>query len=104
MDKDILNEVIEAEKNIQICLEAEQARLAAWLETVRRDAEAAVQAEERNSSDAGREALEAAGKDAEAQARRTVEEAERKARLLESIDDGALDAVVMKRIPRILME
>lgn len=104
MDKDILNEVIEAEKNIQLCLEAEQARLAAWLEQVRREAGDAVRSEERNNSDAGRASLEAAKKDAELRARQVVEDAERQAQLLQRIDDSTLTGIVMKRIPRILME
>ncbi|MDH4164340.1 MAG: hypothetical protein OEW15_16885 [Nitrospirota bacterium] len=104
MDKDILNEVIEAEKNIQRCLEAEQARLALWLDQVRRDAEESVRAEERNNGDSGRLALEEAKRDAAARARQVVAEAEQQARSLARLDDSTLAGIVMKRIPRILME
>ena len=104
MDKDILNEVIEAEKNIQQCLETEQSRLALWLDQVRRDAEESVLVEERNNSETGVQAFEAAKKEAAARARQVVEEAEQQAKWLERIDDNTLTGIVMKRIPRILME
>lgn len=103
MDKDILNEVIEAEKDIQRCLEAEQARIAAWLEQVRLEAEAAVLREELNSEVDG-QTLEAAGKQASVAAQRIVDDAARDAKRLEGIDAAALTGIVMKRIPRILME
>lgn len=104
MDKDILNEVIDAEKEIQHCLETEQARIAAWLEQVRLESEAAVLREERNTGDAGAQELERARKQATLQATRVIEDAERAAKRLEGIDDETLAALVMKRIPRILME
>ena len=104
MDKDILNEVIEAEKDIQQRLEAEQARIAAWLEQVRLEAEAAVLREERNSGEVNVRTLEAAGKRAAIAAQQVVDEAAREAKRLEGIDGTALAGIVMKRIPRILME
>ena len=104
MDKDILNEVIETEKDIQQCLEAERGRIAAWLEQVKLEAEAAVQREERNNSDVNVRALETAKKEAGVRAQQVVEQAEREAKRLEGIGPGSLTAIVMKRIPRILME
>lgn len=104
MDKDILNEVIEAEKSIQQCLEAEQGRISAWLDKVRLEAEAAVLAEEQNSSEAAVRALEAAKKQAAENARRIVEQAKAEATRLQGIDGNSLAGLVMKRTPRILME
>jgi len=104
VDKDILNEVIETEKDIQQCLEAERARIASWLEQVRLEAEAAVLREERNNSDVSVRALEAAKKEAGQRARQVVEQAEREAKRIAGIDAGSLAGIVMKRIPRILME
>ena len=37
MDKDILNEVIEAEKDIQQCIKEEQLRLRTWLDQVKKE-------------------------------------------------------------------
>jgi vacuolar-type H+-ATPase subunit H len=104
MDKGILNEVIEAEKDIQSCIEQEQARLREMLDRVRREAEGSVAAAEREMSASRDRDLDAARQEAEARARKIVEEASGRMRQLERIDDRTLTDVIMKQLPRILME
>ena len=104
MDKGILNEVIEAEKDIQGCIEAEQARLREVLEGVRREAAEAVAAAEREIGAAGERDLAALRQEAEAKARDMVAQAAARAGQLERIDDGTLTKAILKRIPRILTE
>lgn len=104
MDKDILNEVIEAEKDIQQCIELEQDRLREWIETVKNaSAEAVARAEKNDGESLGR-ALEEARREAEAQAKRSVKEAEERAARFENLDKAVLAAVVMKRLPRMLLD
>ncbi len=104
MEKGILNEVIEAEKDIQVSIEQEQARLRETLECVRREAEASVAAAERELSASRERDLDVARQEAEARARKVVEEASGRVHRLERIDDDTLTGVIMKRLPRILME
>ncbi len=104
MEKGILNEVIEAEKDIQACIEEEQARLREMLERVRREQAEAVAAVERDLSASRERDLEEARQKAEEKARKIVEDASGLAMRLEHVDDGVLTDIIMKRIPRILME
>jgi len=104
MDKDILNEVIEAEKDIQQCIEQEQARLRDWLDGVKKDAAEAIARFERNDGAALSQSLEEAKRDAEKRAKQAVESAESRAGRLKDLDDAVLTAVIMKRLPRILLE
>jgi|OpeIllAssembly_1097287.scaffolds.fasta_scaffold33403_2 vacuolar-type H+-ATPase subunit H len=104
MDKDILNEVIEAEKEIQKCIELEQERLRAWLDQVKTEAAEAVARAERNDGDEQGRAVESARRDAEAKAKQIVADAEERAARFHDLDEAALAAVVKKRLPRILLE
>jgi vacuolar-type H+-ATPase subunit H len=104
MDKGILNEVIDAEKDIQSCIELEQARLREMLERVRREAEESVAAAERELSSSRDRELETVRQEAEAKARKIVEQASVRVERLGRVDDGTLTRIILKRIPRILME
>jgi len=104
MDKDILNEVIEAEKAIQQCIEQEQARLRLWLDEVKKEAAEAVALAERNDGEALGRAIEAATREAGAKAKQAVAEAEARAARFQNIEEADLTAAVMKRLPRILLE
>jgi vacuolar-type H+-ATPase subunit H len=104
MDKDILNEVIEAEKEIQQCIEQEQERLRAWLDQVKREAAESVAREEKDDQDALGRALEDAKREAEAKAKQIVDDAAAQAARTEQFDDGTLAGIVMKQLPRILLE
>lgn len=104
MDKDILNEVIGAEKEIQDCIEREQSRIRELVENARREAEESVaQAVGECSVSRDREA-QAARQEAEARARKVADEAAALAERLERLDDRDLAGIVLKRLPRILME
>jgi vacuolar-type H+-ATPase subunit H len=104
MDKDILNEVIEAEKDIQQCIEQEQARLRTWLDQVKKESAETVAHAERSDGESLGRALEEAKRDAEKRAKQTVESAEAQSARLKGLDDSVLTAIIMKRLPRILME
>jgi vacuolar-type H+-ATPase subunit H len=104
MDKDILNEVIEAEKEIQHCLEGEQAKLRNWLDQVKRESSEAVAREENNDRELLTRALEDAKKSAEAKAKQVVNDAATRTLRIKELDDGTLTGIILKRIPRILME
>jgi len=104
MDKDILNEVIEAEKDIQQCIEQEQARLLDWLDGGKKDAAEAVARAERSDGESLGRALEAAKQDAEKRAKEAVASAEARAVRFKDLDDAVLTAIIMKGLPRILLE
>jgi vacuolar-type H+-ATPase subunit H len=104
MDKDILNEVIEAEKEIQQRIEQEQGRLSAWLEQVKKESSEAVALAEKNDGEALGRAIEDAKGNAEKQATLAVASAEARAARFQAVDDAVLTAVIMKRLPRILLE
>ena len=104
MDKGILNEVIDAEKDIQACIEVEQTRLQEMLERVQREAEESVTAAERELSASRDRELETIRQEAEAKARKIVEHASGRVERLGRVDDGTLTGIIMKRISRILME
>jgi len=104
MDKDILNEVIEAEKEIQHCIEDEQAKLRTWLDQVKRETSEAVAREENNDRELLTRALEEAKGRAEAKAKQVVDDAEARSLRIEKLDDGTLTDIILKRMPRILLE
>ena len=104
MDKDILNEVIEAEKEIQHCIEDEQAKLRTWLDQVRREASESVAREENNDRDLLTQALNNAKDRAEAKAKQVVSDAAARSARIEKLDDGILTGIILKRMPRILLE
>jgi len=104
MDKDILNEVIEAEKDIQQCIEQEQVRLRDWLDGVKKEAAEAVARAERNDGESLGRSLEEAKRDAEMRAKQTVESAEARAARYQDLEDTVLTEIIMKRLPRILLE
>ena len=104
MDKDILNEVIEAEKVIQHCMEGEQAKLRTWLDQVKRESSEAVAREENNDRELLTQALEDAKQSAEAKARQMVDDAATRTLRIEKLDNGTLTGIIIKRMPRILLE
>lgn len=104
MDKAILNEVIDAEKAIQSCIEGEQVKLRTWLDQAKREASEAVAREENNDGELLARALEEAKRSAEATAKQVVEDAAMRSQRIEKLDDGSLTAIILKRIPRILLE
>jgi vacuolar-type H+-ATPase subunit H len=104
MDKDILNEVIEAEKVIQQCIEVEQAKLLTWLDQVKRESSEVVAREENNDRELMTRALEDAKQSAEAKAKQVVDDAAKRTLRIEKLDDDTLTGIILKRMPRILLE
>jgi vacuolar-type H+-ATPase subunit H len=104
MDKDILNDVIEAEKEIQHCIEGEEGKLRTWLDQVKRESSEAVAREENNDRDLMIRALEDAKQSAEAKAKQVVDDAAKRSLRIEKLDDGTLTGIILKRMPRILLE
>ena len=104
MDKSILNEVIAAEKDVQRCIEQEEERLRNWLDQVKRESADAVDREERNDGSARQEALARARQDAEQRAQDVKDEAAARAARMEKVDDALLTGIILKRLPRILLE
>ena len=104
MDKDILNEVIEAEKVIEHCMEGEQEKLRTWLDQVKRESSEAVAHEENNDRELLTQALEDAKQSAEAKARQMVNDAATRTLRIEKLDNGTLTGIIIKRMPRILLE
>jgi len=104
MDKDILNEVIVAEKEIQEGIEREQSRHRELLQCVQRDADESVARAAREMSESQARDVQAALQDAETRARTILDDAAALAGRLERLDDRELIDIVLKRLPRILME
>jgi vacuolar-type H+-ATPase subunit H len=104
MDKDILNEVIEAERVIQHCIEGEQAKLRTWLDQVKRESSEAVAREENNDRELLTQALADAKQSAEAKAKQVVDDAAARTLRIEKLDDGTLTGIIIKRMPRIFLE
>lgn len=104
MDREILNEVIEAEKEIQQCIEQEQARLRAWLDQVKKEAAEAVARAERNDGAGLQRAADEAKKEAEQRAKEIVAAADAAAARFKDLDEASLAAVVKRRLPRILLD
>ena len=104
MENDILSEVIVAEKDIQRCIEAEQEKLRTWLDTVKRDSAEAIAREENNDRELLMRALEDAKRSAGEKAKQVIDDAETHSLRIEKMDDVVLTGIILKRMPRILLE
>ena len=102
MEKDVLSQVIEAEKEIQKCLEAEKVKVREWLETVKKECESEFTAEEKKIKESLDLSMAESAKQAETKAGRIVEEAGQSAARLEHLRTETLSAIVRKRITTIL--
>lgn len=102
MEDDVLDKVMEAEREIAGRLEEEKRRVARWLDEVRAETDERVEAEQRRlreeSDRAAGEALSRAREDA---GRRKAEASERAERL-GNLSDERLREVVMGRLAAIL--
>ena len=102
METDILNAVIQAEREIQQKLEGEQKKAREWLQSVRTETDQALLAEEARL----KALLEEAVTDAKAQAERRAEElvasAVRTAKALGAMSEEALRGLVERALIRIL--
>jgi hypothetical protein len=104
MEKDVLGEVIEVEREIQQCILREQQQAGERLDLVKREAEEEIRREEK----ALRESLEreriGAQREAEQRARQMTQEAAARAARLGELDDATLTGILLKRVPRILRD
>ena len=82
----------------------EQAKLRTWLDQVKREASEAVAREENNDRELLTQALDDAKDRAEAKAKQVVDEAAARSAQIEKLDDGTLTGIILKRMPRILLE
>ncbi len=102
MEKDILSEVIEVEKEIQKCLEAEKVKSRDWLEKVKQESAEELVREEKNIKESLNKSIEVAKKKAELKAVEIVKQTEARAERLTKLNDKTLVGIVEKQIIRIL--
>ncbi len=97
-----MSEVIEAERELQKCLEAEQAKAHGWLEKVKHECADEALKEEASLNELLAAAETQAGKEAEESAALSLREAAAFIEQIDHIDQAALQAVVDRRLRTIL--
>ena len=102
MERDILSQVIEAEKEIQKCLDLEKVKVREWLERVKKECEEEFILEEKNIKASLEKSTAEATKAAEVKAAGIVSQAMATAERLERLQTETLSRVVAKQIDRIL--
>jgi vacuolar-type H+-ATPase subunit H len=102
MEKDLLGEVIEVEKEIQKCLELEKVKSGEWLEQTRKEFEEEVEREEKNLRESLQQAIEQATKDAGVKASDIVRQVERTAGRLTTLKNDTLSRIAEKHVRTIL--
>ncbi len=102
MEKDVLSQVIEAEKEIQKCIDAEKVKAKEWLEGMKKESEEEVLREQRTNERSVQESLRDADRQADERASEIVRDAEAAAERLGGIDNDIVTRIVRRRISRIL--
>ncbi len=102
MEKGILHEVIEVEKEMLRYIESEEVKLQKWLEQVKNESEKQLTLEEEKVRKSFLNFVKNAIHDAERKASDIVREAITQSDRLEKLDTGTLTRIVMKHINRIL--
>jgi hypothetical protein len=102
MDNNILSEVIEVEREIQKCLELEQAKARDWLEKVKKECADEVLKEEARIRDSLAAAEDRARKEAEENAASSLRDTAAFVEQMDHLDRAVLQAVVDKHIRTIL--
>lgn len=102
MEKDVLSQVIEVEKEIQKCLEAERAKAREWLDHERKHAEDKFLIEREKVRHSQEQSLAAADREAERNIQEIVSEAARSAERLGQLDTKVLLKLVEQRMSGIL--
>jgi len=102
MDNTILSEVIEVERELQKCLELEQAKARDWLEKAKKECADEVLREEARIKNSLAAAEDRARKEAEESAASSLRDAAALVEQLEHLDRAVLQAVVDKHIRIIL--
>jgi hypothetical protein len=104
MDKNLLSEVIEVEKEIQRVCDLEKAKSREWLEQTRKEFEAGYALEEQSIAGSLQQSLEKAKRTAESRASDIVEEAAQMSERLAMLKSATLSRIVEKHISRIQPE
>jgi vacuolar-type H+-ATPase subunit H len=102
MEKDVLSQVIEAEKEIQKCLEAEKVKVREWIEAFKKESEADLLGEERKIREALDQSLADAAQQAQAKAGDIVNDAGKSAARLGQLSPETLRRIVEQRLTKIL--
>ena len=102
MQKDILSEVIEVEKEIQKCLEDEKAKSQDWLQKVKKESAEELVREEKSIKESLNKSIEVAKREAELKAAEIVNQTEIRAERLAKLSDETLVDIAVKHITRIL--
>lgn len=103
MDKDLLESVIEAEKEIQACIELERKQAKEWLESQKKLTIADAEKARGEIQDALNAAVSEAAEEAERRAREMVGETAATAQALDSIGEDALRGIIRGQMHRILV-
>src|SRR3989304_1654149 len=102
MEKDILSEVIEVEREIQKCLEHEKSRAQEWLDKGKKESAGGFARVEQELAGAFGKVLTDAKHDAAVRAAEIVKDAEAQAARLRALDDGLLTRIAVNHLKRIL--
>jgi vacuolar-type H+-ATPase subunit H len=102
MEKDILSQVIEAEKEIQKCLELEKVKAREWIEGIKRESQEAFQSEEQKIKHTLEQSLADAAREAEREAAAITNKAAAAARNLGDVNRDLLQEIVQGHIIKIL--
>ncbi len=102
MEKDVLSQVIEAEKEIQKCIESEQLKAREWLDGVKKECDESFLREEKKIRESLEQELDHAAGQAEAEAAGIVSQAASAAERLGNIKKEILSAIIQRHIARIL--
>lgn len=104
MEKDILSQVIEAEKEIQQGLDLEKIKAREWLERVKKECEEAFTREDKNIKESLEKTTAEAVREAGVKAAGTVTRATAAAERLGRLQTETLSRIVAKQIAGILPE
>jgi vacuolar-type H+-ATPase subunit H len=102
MDKDVLSEVIEVEKDIQKSLELEKGKSCLWLEQARKDLKEEYAREEQNIAASLKRFTEEAKRDSEIKAAEILKETMRINSRFAAVNDRTLSGIVENHIHKIL--
>lgn len=102
MEKDILSQVIEAEKEIQHCIDREKIKAREWLERVKKECEEEFIREEKNIKESLERSTAEAAREAGGNAAGTVSRATADAERLGRLQAEVLSRIVAKQIAVVL--
>ena len=102
MDKDIINDIIKVEKEIEDKIENEKRNVEKWLNEIRLKAEEDILSEEQKNMQLLEQRVEAAKKEAKDRASLLINKAIIYTKNLDSVDDRVLKEMLVKHISKIL--